>query len=118
MCQHARYMPLFIMFLGLQLPGCSSKVRFEKSEELDHESKAYIVAGPTKDQVVKIEVVSEAPVDVKVFLADDLDKKQYLAEKSKVQNVEFEVNIPKGKEFHVVVTTTKKCRVTTKMSSK
>ena len=71
---------LFVVALGTcfaSITGCGgSKVRFEKTEEINNEAKSYIIDAPTKDQKVRIEVTADEPFELRVQLDGATDSER------------------------------------------
>jgi hypothetical protein len=116
----------------LAVVGCASKVQFEKTKDISIADEFNeIVGGPTSAQKVRVEVsAANAPVDVWVILAKDLDEKaeqdvaarrppaSILKHTLNTQQATLDVDIPAKQDFHVWVTVVKKSTpVTVKINS-
>lgn len=110
------------LVIALAIPvlasGCNAPLRYEKTEEISPgETRTYTISAPKKEQKVKIEVSSDEPIAVEVRLEEKLEDKESLAKEIGKKQIEIEVTIPAGKSFVVLISTVKKCTVTTKVNS-
>ena len=114
------FLVLIVSFAGAA--GCaSSKVRFEKTIEVDPSkegSKILIIDAPKKEQKVKIEISAQGTIDVVIKLEKNLESlKDKIAEKRGAKEFTFEVTIPAGEAFCIVLTAPTKTSVTVKAQS-
>jgi hypothetical protein len=73
--------PLFAAIL-MALPGCTSRVNFEKSLTLEPQGiKSYNIDAPRSEQKIRVEVESSEPIDVDVALESNAAKVQKFLER-------------------------------------
>jgi hypothetical protein len=113
--------------LLMTLPGCASRVNFEKSLALEPmEIKTYTIDAPRGAQKIRIEVDSKEPIDVDVAFESDAERFQtylergrtshankdgpppVLASKQNVTQHSLEATVPAGKAFSVLISGAKK----------
>lgn len=104
-----------VLLMVIGLVGCGSKLSYTDTVSIDSgETQIRMIDAPKSDQRVRVEFTSNNPVNVAVILSEQLDKSDQnlsgeqvptgaLGSEMNTKNGSFEVSIPAGKEFQILI---------------